>query len=189
MHKRATSEGQPGTGHPMETFSIVERASDSARISLSLSLSLSVSLFLSFYQLCRFRYSSRPRGLARANWRFWCPFHPSLEGTYFAFSPASGCLFPGYFHNDTLSNVNYCRRNELEEVLQDADLLCHPRSSTPPLPSSSSSFAASASSISFSPFGSLVRRVSKVSPSLFLVARGNPTGYLADLRHRVFPRS
>ena len=47
MHKRATSEGQPGTGHPMETFSIVERASDSARISLSLSLSLSQSLSFS----------------------------------------------------------------------------------------------------------------------------------------------
>lgn len=28
--------------------------------------------------------------------------------------------FLGYFHNDTLCNVNYCRRNELEEVFQDA---------------------------------------------------------------------
>lgn len=26
----------------------------------------------------------------------------------------------GYFYNDTLCNVNYCRRNELEEVFQDA---------------------------------------------------------------------
>ena len=170
----------------METFSIVERASDSVRISLSLSLSLSFS----FYQPCRFRYSCRPRGLARANWRFWCPFHPSLEGTYFVFSPG-GCLFPGYFHNDTLSNVNYCRRNELEEVLQDADLLCHPRSPPrlllllPPLPLQYHRLLLT--------LGSLVRRVSKVfrlTFSLgFLVARGNPTGYLADLRHRVFPRS
>lgn len=28
----------------------------------------------------------------------------------------------GYFYNDTLCNVNYCRRNELEKVFQDAAL-------------------------------------------------------------------
>lgn len=35
------------------------------------------------------------------------------------FQPRSARLL-GYFYNDTLCNVNYCRRNELEEVFQDA---------------------------------------------------------------------
>lgn len=37
----------------------------------------------------------------------------------FSFKPRSARLL-GYFYNDTLCNVNYCRRNELEEVFQDA---------------------------------------------------------------------
>jgi len=35
------------------------------------------------------------------------------------FHPRSVWLL-GYFYNDTLCNVNYCRHNELEEVFQDA---------------------------------------------------------------------
>lgn len=38
------------------------------------------------------------------------------------FQPCSARLL-GYFYNDTLCNVNYCRRNELEEVFQDTVFL------------------------------------------------------------------
>lgn len=41
-----------------------------------------------------------------------------LFSVFFPFIRSARLL--GYFHNDTLCNVNYCRRNELEEVFQDA---------------------------------------------------------------------
>lgn len=43
----------------------------------------------------------------------------SLLRLVLLFQPRSARLL-GYFYNDTLCNVNYCRRNELEEVFQDA---------------------------------------------------------------------
>lgn len=42
-----------------------------------------------------------------------------VSSVLFSFNRAPARLL-GYFYNDTLCNVNYCRRNELEEVFQDA---------------------------------------------------------------------
>lgn len=46
------------------------------------------------------------------------PFLPPSPSVFIPFIRSA--RFLGYFHNDTLCNVNYCRRNELEEVFQDA---------------------------------------------------------------------
>lgn len=83
------------------------------------------------------------------------------------FHPPSARFF-GYFYNDTLCNVNYCWRNELEEVFQDAVLqhFSHSLLSRyyPPSLSVSLPLVSGAAECQRAPLSSLSARIPRESP-------------------------
>lgn len=110
------TRANPVRGTNGNIFHRIEPALDSVRIVSSFSPSRSYCrLLLSnlvpvlIFVAGSFFFDQRGRS------RFLLPGQPLASQK--ANSSLSLSLPPGYFHNDTLSNVNYCRRNELEGSL------------------------------------------------------------------------